>query len=158
MKISQKIMNAIILAILALFGYNEVKPIMDTPSAEIVYAKQAPEPGTPTLEPVEVDAPEFVDGTADAATKTVWYCWLSYWVPNKQECDPNISYPRCDNYSWYAHPNRIQMVQEEKPTKEDFVFTNGLYIPPQLKNVPGIDANEIELAYVYSIQFSLPQN
>lgn len=153
MKISQKIMNAIILAILALFGYNEVDPILPSAATETVYAKQAPAPGTnqPTLETAVVDGPTFVDG--DYEPKTTWYCWLSYWVPNRQEC-ADFAPANCKNYSWYAHPNRISMVQESRPTKEDFVFTNGLYIPPQLKNVPGIDPGEIELAFVYAVKVS----
>lgn len=151
MKISQKIMNVIILSILALFGYNEVDPILPAAEPQAIYAKQAPDPGTPTLEPAVVDGPTFVDG--DSEPKTTWYCWLSYWVPNLQEC-ANFSPANCKNYSWYAHPNRISMVQESRPTKEDFVFTNGLYIPPQLKNVPGIDPDEIELAFVYAVKVS----
>lgn len=147
-------MNAIIIAILALFGYNEVSPILPSSAeTETIYAKQAPAPGTdlPTLEPAVVDGPTFVDG--DYEPKTTWYCWLSYWVPNRQEC-ADFAPVNCKSYSWYAHPNRISMVQESRPTKEDFVFTNGLFIPPQLKNVPGVDPSEIELAFVYAVKVS----
>lgn len=154
MKISQRIMNAIIIAILALFGYNEVSPILPSSAeTETIYAKQAPAPGTdlPTLEPAVVDGPTFVDG--DYEPKTTWYCWLSYWVPVRQEC-ADFAPVNCKSYSWYAHPNRISMVQESRPTKEDFVFTNGLFIPPQLKNVPGVDPSEIELAFVYAVKVS----
>ena len=144
-------MNAIIIAILALFGYNEVSPIMPSAATETIYAKEAPTIPAPQVVQHETDEVIFVDG--ESAPASTWYCWLSYWVPNQQEC-ANFSPANCKNYSFYAHPNRIRMVQETKPTKEDFVFTNGLYIPPQIRDVPGLDVEDIELAHVYSVRVS----
>lgn len=157
MKFSQKVVNAIIVALLALFGYNEYDPILpqahEVPQ-EMSFTKQPPTIPAPQVVPQITDEPIFVEGESEP--KTSWYCWLSYWVPTDEVCG-DFSPNNCKNYSWYAHQNRIRMVQEKKPTPEDFLFDNGLYIPPQLKDVPGIDADKIALAHVYAVK-AWPQN
>lgn len=134
MKISQKIVNGIIIATLALFGYNEVEPMLSTAT------------------PHQAEAPELADQfVIDEAVETTWYCWLTYWVPSRQDCE-NFAPVNCKDYSLYAHSGRIKIVQARKPDERDFVGPNGLYIPAQLKNLPGVDTSKIELAGVYAVQ------
>lgn len=157
MKFSQKVVNAIIVALLALFGYNEYDPILpqahEVPQ-EMSYTKKAPTIPAPQVVPQVTDEPIFVEGESEP--KTSWYCWLSYWVPTYEEC-ADFAPDNCQYYSWYAHPNRIRIVQEKKPTEEDFYFENELYLPPQLQTVPGIDTKNIQLAHIYTVK-AWPRN
>lgn len=154
MKFSQKVINTIIIALLTIFGYNEYDPILPTAQEEMAFGKQAPTIPAPQVVPQVTDEPIFVEGEAEP--KTSWYCWLSYWVPTSEVCG-DYSPENCKQYSWYAYPQRIRMIQEKKPTPEDFVFDNGLFLPTWLKETEGIDHDKIEIANVYAIQ-AWPRN
>jgi hypothetical protein len=155
MKFSQKLINAILFALLAALGFSEYQGYQQP---EIAFAKQAPAPGEVLPEPQLIIAPYTTDENLAQQDEKIptWYCWLSYWIPNREDCDENIAFPKCETYSWYAHPNRIKLVQKNKPTKKDFIFDNGLYIPFQLRKMPGLDTSQIELAGIYSVKVATP--
>lgn len=153
MKFSQKLINAILFALLAALGFSEYQGYQQP---EMTFAKQAPAPGEqseqPELVPYQVDEESTIKDGEDTPT---WYCWLSYWVPTKQQAGPGVP---ADGtvLSYHYHPNRFKLVQKEKPTPEDFIGANGLYVPFNLRNIPGVDPSKIELAGIYSVKVATP--